>query len=706
MRPTPQAAPTSSRGSDASGASRSAPPASGELLGRYRIVGDAGKGGMGTVSEAVDTLLNRRVAIKFLTVFEGEAARERVIREARAMASLRHRSICRVLEVVLDAPAGTPAGSWRPFMVMEWIDGATLASAWPLLPLEKRLASFESVVEAVASMHAVGVVHRDLKPANILLDSEDNPIVVDFGLSARRGEEDAPGGTPGWSAPEQFEANADIGPSADVFALGALLYNLLTGTLPFDAPTTGEVIRRAREGDVALPEAIVPGLAPALQRIALAAIDPDPAQRYADASALLADLRRFHAGESVLARPRQLFTRFADEVERHLADTERWRKQGLASEQEVQPIIDGLRVLQRPESPWVLDSRRLSASQVSLYLGGWLVVLALTVGVWNTSELWRDKGAALPWLVPAVLAGLVTAVGFVLSAIGEQRTALGFLFTSTIAAPTALWQFMRTTGILEDNSGSGRMLPSSAGLSDNQQLAIAVFGLAIALAYRLRTPSAAFTLVATVYGLWASFAVGLRYFDFEDSAERVVFGQMAGWMLLTCAPLFLAGIRLDERSNRPARDLLVVSGPRDGSPVVIAALLGVVLMLATLANQVPEWLWFGASPVDQEGRVLRARAEDRALAFLLVGAGIFALSAWLRRRPTPLRDWCARALRWIVPSFMLIPIVWLEIDGSAPGWGFWIVVLALVSVGFVAASAILQWRPFLVSGLLGTADFI
>jgi serine/threonine protein kinase len=88
-----------------------------DLLGRYRIVGEAGKGGMGTVCEAVDTLLNRRVAIKFLSVFIGEAARERMIHEARAMAGLRHRSICRVIEVVLDPPSGTSRDSWRPFLV-------------------------------------------------------------------------------------------------------------------------------------------------------------------------------------------------------------------------------------------------------------------------------------------------------------------------------------------------------------------------------------------------------------------------------------------------------------------------------------------------------------------------------------------------------------------------------------------------------------
>ena len=591
-------------------------------------------------------------------------------------------------------------------MVMEWIDGATLASAWLLMPLEKRMASFEQVVEAVASMHAAGLVHRDLKPANILLGPEDLPVVVDFGLSARMGDDDAPGGTPGWSAPEQFDFEGEVGPTADVFALGALLYNLITGELPFDAPTTADVLRRAREGDVTLPESFVPGIAPALQRIALAAIDPDPAHRYGDAAALLADLRRFRAGETVLARPRQLFTRFSDEVERHLADTERWRKQGLASEQEVRPILEGLRVLQRPESPWVLDSRRLSASQVSLYLGGWLVLLALTVGVWNTSDLWGDKGAELPWLVPAAIAGLVSAVGLFLSAIGEQRTALGFLLTSSLSVPTAIWQFMRVKGLLRSSPDSNDLVEAdSVGFSNNQQLVISVTGLALALAYRFRTPSTAFTLVATGFGLWASFAIGLRYFD-NASVDRVLLGEIALWMLVTCGAGALVGFRLDGRSNEPMRDLLVVAGPRDGGPVLVTALAGIVISATTLAAQVPEWFWFGTPRRGEEGSLLRPEPEHRALAFLFVGIGILAISALLRSRPTPLRDWCSRAMRWLVPSYLLIPIAWLEINGSEPGWGFWLALLGVLSLTLVAASSLLQWRPFLLSGLVGTADLV
>lgn len=672
---------------------------------RYRIVSEAGTGGMGLVAEAVDTLLERRVAIKFLHLAHGAESRANLIREARAMAGLRHRSICRVLEIAIDPPAGVPPERWRPFLVLEWVAGTRLDVAWKALEARKRLPLLMQVVEAVAALHAAGLVHRDLKPANILVDGEGVPVLVDFGLSAREGDGEALGGTPGWSAPEQFEPGTEAGPPADVFALGVLLYVMLTGAPPFEGTSTGDVLRRAREGDAPLPESLVPDLAPALQRITLAAIDPDPGERYADAAALLADLRRFRDGETVLARPRRIFHRFADELERHLADTEDWRRQGLATPEEIRPIREAIRSLQRPESAWILDSRRLSLSQVSMYLGGWMLVLALTVGVWNSTADWRVRGESLPWTIPATVAAIVTGLGFLLSFIGEQRAALGFLFTSTIVAPAAVWQWLRTTGTLAAAEGSRELLPSEdLGLGNDRQLAIAGCGLGLALLYRLRTPSSAFTVVATVFAIWAWFALGLRTFELETE-PRAVFGQISRWLLPAGAALAAVGFWLDRRAERPTVDLFATARPRDGSPFLVAGLLTMVVSLAALATFVPEWFRFGPLDRDEAGEILRRpEVTTRAAAFLVSGVLLFGISLGLGMRATPLADRCSRALRWIVPSFVLIPIAWLEIEEAAPGWGFWLATLVLVSLGLVALSSTLQWRPFLLSGLLGLLD--
>lgn len=681
---------------------RAAEPETPELGTRYRAASKARVGGVGSVIEAIDTLLDRHVAIKFL--HDPGMSVESAIREARVMAGLRHRSICRVLEVVLDPPAGVRREAWRPFIVMEWVEGQRLSDAWQSMPFERRLLLFTQVVEAVASMHAVGLVHRDLKPSNILCDREGVPVLVDFGLSGRVGIGQRLGGTPGWSAPEQFAPDAEVGPAADVFALGVLFFNMLTGALPFDGMSTADVLRRAREGDAPLPESLRPGIAAPLQRIALAAIDPDPPDRYRDAAALLADLRRFRAGETVLAKPRRLYNRFGEEIERHLADTERWQKQGLAIESELRPIRDGLRMLQRPESPWILDSRRLSFSQVTMYLGGWLLVLAMTIGVWNTTEILRSQGARLDATLPAGLAALVTALGFGLLRLGEQRTALGFLFTSAVVVPLALWQFLR----IEDLLGSDARIPLSfggIGLSNAQQMLVAGSGLALSLLYRRLVPSTAFTLLAVIAGVWVWLALGCRLLDGAPGSRESA-GELLRWITCAASALVAFGLLLDRRSSRPAADLLTITPPRDGSPALVVGLVLTLLCLAGLAWMVPEWIWF--HPLDRaSGGGITREPTDTQRAGGLLGAGMLLLTLSLglgAPSATPLRDRCGRALRWFVPSFILIPIAWLEIEAASPGWGFWMALLAAAAVGFVASSALLQWRPFLLSGLLAFID--
>jgi hypothetical protein len=229
-------------------------------------------------------------------------------------------------------------------------------------------------------------------------------------------------------------------------------------------------------------------------------------------------------------------------------------------------------------------------------------------------------------------------------------------------------------------------------------------GFVLALIYRLRVPSTAFTLLVALFGLWLAHSIGIRVFA-DDGVMREVLGQIPRWLIAPSAALVLAGVWLDARSNRPAADLLVESGPRDGGPLLATGLVVGILALSLGAYIVPEWFWMQGIAVDAQGSKLsKPTVVMRASAFLATGVLLLATSLALGARPTPLRDWCSRAMRWLVPSFLLLPIVWLEIEEAAPGWGFWMLVLGAVSVGLVAASAALQWRPFLISGLLGLLD--
>ncbi len=206
----------------------------------YRVEGVLGHGGMGIVYRAWHLRLDRAVALKMLLAgpYARPEERERFLREAQAVAALRHPNIVQVHDV------GEVDG--RPYFTMELVEGGDLAEQIQGVPQPARQAAdlVATLADAVHAAHQSGIVHRDLKPSNILLTEDGTPKVTDFGL-ARRLEGDggltlsgAPLGTPSYMAPEQARGDKDaIGPATDVYALGAILYELLTGRPPFRAET-------------------------------------------------------------------------------------------------------------------------------------------------------------------------------------------------------------------------------------------------------------------------------------------------------------------------------------------------------------------------------------------------------------------------------------------------------------------------------------
>jgi WD40 repeat protein/serine/threonine protein kinase len=300
------------------------PPAA---VGPYEVLGVLGRGGMGVVYQARDTRLGRVVALKMLRA-DGED-RERLLLEGRSVARLRHPNIVPVYEV------GEHAG--RPYLALEYVAGGSLAeylAAHRPTPTQAA-ALIESVAAAVHAAHEAGIVHRDLKPGNILLsqvvksqvvkssgpdggsrlddlrlDDLTTPKVTDFGLAKRLGE--AAGdrtrtgaivGTPGYMAPEQAGGGRLVGPAADVYALGAVLYECLTGRPPFEGDSTLEVLERVRTADPVRPRRLDRAIPRDLETVCLKCLQKAPHERYATAAELADDLRRFREGRPVLARP-------------------------------------------------------------------------------------------------------------------------------------------------------------------------------------------------------------------------------------------------------------------------------------------------------------------------------------------------------------------------------------------------------------------
>jgi hypothetical protein len=262
---------------------------------------------------------------------------------------------------------------------------------------------------------------------------------------------------------------------------------------------------------------------------------------------------------------------------------------------------------------------------------------------------------------------------------------------------------MRATGVLADD---GRMLVSfgSIGLSNAQQKVIAGLGLLLALLYRWWMPSRAFTLVGVIAASWLWMTVGVRQLDGLPPSRETV-GELLRWMLCPCTGLMVGGLLLDRRTSRPSADLVSVAPPRDGSPALAVALVLTVFVLAGMSYVVPEWLWCLPLDRDAAGRVTaEPTVTQRAGGFLGSGMLLLCLSLGLEVHSTSLRDRCARSLRWLIPSFILLPIAWLEFETAPPGWGFWMAMLGAAAVTLILSSAVLQWRPFLLSGLLAFID--
>jgi serine/threonine protein kinase/Tfp pilus assembly protein PilF len=296
------------------------PPADWPNIPGYQITQRLGEGGMGVVYEARQIGLKRRVALKMIR--GGAAARPELVNrfriEAEAVARLRHPNIMQIFDI------GEVHG--LPFVSFELLEGGRLADRLSGTPLPGHPAAelVATLALAIEAAHQAGIVHRDLKPTNVLFAADGTPKITDFGLAKRIDSDDGQTetgqilGSPSYMAPEQARGHVrGIGPAADVYALGAILYEMITGRPPFKGETRIETLRQVIADDPVAPSRLAPLVARDLETICLKCLNKESTKRYPSARALADDLGRYCNGESIKARPTPFWERGFKWARRH-----------------------------------------------------------------------------------------------------------------------------------------------------------------------------------------------------------------------------------------------------------------------------------------------------------------------------------------------------------------------------------------------------
>jgi len=275
----------------------------GQTISHYKILEKLGEGGMGVVYKALDTKLNREVALKFLPphITTGGTERERFLQEAQAAAALNHPNICVIFDIKEDAE--------QPFIVMEYVDGATIRQKLESGPMnmDDAIKFGIQIGEALQEAHSKGIVHRDIKADNIIINSSGQAKVMDFGLAKLKGSfkltrTSSTVGTLGYMAPEQIQGG-EVDPRSDIFAFGVLLFEMVSGRLPFRGEHEAAMMYSIINEDPENIQKLVPEAPPELSFLLKTALEKNPEDRYQHMSDVVRDLRRLKKQSSRVNRP-------------------------------------------------------------------------------------------------------------------------------------------------------------------------------------------------------------------------------------------------------------------------------------------------------------------------------------------------------------------------------------------------------------------
>jgi serine/threonine protein kinase len=673
-----------------------------ERLSGHKILGLIGSGGMGRVLLANDEGLGRRVAIKSLSprYLGDQGVRTRFMHEARAMARLSHPNIVRIYNLGLPDE--------MPHFVMEYVQGVTLTEACRALSLEQKVEVVHRIVLAVEFLHRNGMVHRDLKPGNILVGADLEPKLLDFGLAQRSDESGnrvtqagQAVGTPDYFSPEQACADPNLDTRSDIFSLGAVLYELLTGTVPFRGATYPEHVRQICEQDPVLPRRLNAAIPGSLQNICMKCLEKKREDRYGSARELADDLERFLADEPVLAAPVSYSRMITGRIEQHLRELGGWREDRILSDNEFDAFRKLYDRLVEKEDAWILEVRRLSLSQVTLYLGAW--VLFVGAALLLLFRLPALSGAPAVALVSGVTAPTAW-IGVRCWNRGQVRIAIAYLLAFCVLFPTAMLVGMKESGILAGFTKGKQSLEllsplaqtgpgGTVELTTNAQLWWAILvSLPVYLWLRRFTRASVFSLAFAAAGAALCVVTLLRLGMIEwlqDDPGRFYF------RLLPFAALYFIAAFLIEK-NRCHAD------SRYFYP--IAVLFTYVALSGVAGFHEPYARWLNSWLPRTRGQVEYLFVINAAIYLVLQNLSEGVGTAQLRS--------VAKAFRFVIPGHVLVSILLLGLEASRR-WDaspadvlmrhearFFEILLPALACLFVFGSVPKQMKNYFAAGLL------
>ena len=667
-----------------------------KLLGsQYRVTKKVGQGAAGEVFQAIDTILERPVAVKFLNrTYAADGTNEERWREARLVGQLNHPNIAQVYHI------GEQEG--LRFIVMEWVDGLPLTEAWQGKTVQQRLAIYLQVLDAIAAAHRRGIVHRDIKPSNILVNSDSQVKVLDFGIAVDTQflESVSDGyyrGTPAFSAPEQITPPVKISTATDVFALGVLLYQLLTETLPFPQTDPKELFQAIKTEYPELPSALQEKVPIALQNICLKALEKNPHRRYANARDLSGDIGRYLRGEKIWSKPSFLTDKIQQEVFYHRQKLKVWHDNELVTQKEFDKLENIYERMISPPDPSIIEARKLSLSQVCLYLGGWIAVLGSFVLFYKTWDqipiFWRPT--------PAIAAtGLMILFGIIMWRKKENRLAVGFFATANLLIPITIlltlgqWEILSPANYSWGQESIAQILKEVGSyliVGNNQLYLSSCTWLVFSLVFLRITRSSIFVLfsiLAFLACLTTCYVIAgmIGSPDISPWDPDII----AGRYLFAGIGLFIFGVILDRRKFTPY-----------AWPICVTGLALIVIPLSVIAvseNTLFGWIWAKPGGLKQ--------CEHVALSFVCNGLIYLGLATICRSLGTILQRRLAQILNWFGPIHILSPLRILDLDVSSVSEGhqmIYRILLPIASFAFVFGSVTRQMKSFFFSGLGGIA---